>query len=812
MEKINLNQGWNFKIFDKEKQTDLPSLNLSELIKLGKYTIEDYKDETLIDKIDAVGCSYEKSFELTEEQLKNDNLILFFERLDTLATVYLNNKLVAETSNMHLSYSFDVKDKLIPGKNIIRVQFSSFQKKIKEKQTVLKLPYNAMGVTGHPHIRKAACHFGWDFTTPLMMQGISGKCELLAYSHPVINNFSVRQKTNETVSRVEMKIEASENCTVKFTLESPDGSVIEKTSKNDEKAVFEVNNPVLWWCNGLGNQPLYVVTAKIVDENGNVLDERVKKIGLRSLELDRSDDKFGKNFAFVINGKTIFAKGANFIPNGLLYSDNTREDLYKLLSLAKEANMNMLRVWGGGFYESDDFYDICDELGILVWQDCAFACCAYPFMQKDFLDTVKEEITQNVLRIKHHASLALWCGNNEIESMSLAWINQISMIKSTGDFFYKVLPELIQKLDPDTAYHACSPSSGEYMKKMNSDDIGDVHIWNTWHGFQLKEYFHKRLSRFASEYGMQSYPAKGVKANQFCDLGDERLQYYLTKHFTMPDNLDDFRYLTQIMQLEYMKVAAEQFRQNQYRCHGCLFWQLNDCFNSISWAAVDVRNRKKAVMYGAKHFYEDIHVSCKRDKKQIKILITNDSNKDFKGKLCYFIEKTNSSKTNKICDSVSVGALSQKQIFFFDDCEINSKTDVLVMQLLDEDNNIVSENREIFCENNKLLLDNPNLEVETLLKAGKVFVTVTAKSYARYVEIQCGENSEASENFFDLSANESKTVEILSPEADFSSSLTVRSLYDVMKNRNKLQDKKLYYSIALKPMSIANRVSRWFEK
>ena len=812
MEKISLNNEWTFKIFEKEYITDLPSLNLSELSKNGVYKIEDFTDENIIDKIDRAGCTYVKSFAVTESQLKNEKVVLCFERLDTLASVYLNNKLVAETDNIHLSYRFDVKEYLIPGNNTLKVRFSSLKAKIKEKQDTLKLPYNAMGVTGHPHIRKAACHFGWDFTTPLLMQGIGGSCELLAYSHAVIDDLSVRQKTEVDFSAVEVKVQASQACNVKIELIAPDGSVTEKSAESGEQVTFEISNPDLWWCNGLGKQPLYTVTAKVTDENGNVLCEKKKKIGLRSIELNRDTDEYGTNFAFVLNGKTIFAKGANFIPNGILYCENTRDDLFKLLSLAKEANMNMLRVWGGGFYESDDFYDICDELGILVWQDCAFACCAYPFMQQDFLDSVKEEIRQNVLRIKHHASLALWCGNNEIESISMAWLNRTDFIKSTGEFFYETLPALINEFDGDTPYHACSPSSGVYMKKMNSDDFGDVHIWNTWHGFQPKEYFLKRLPRFASEYGMQSYPTKTVKANQFCDLGDERLNYYLAKHYTVPNDPQAFRYLTQIMQNDYMKAAAEQFRQNQYRCHGCLFWQLNDCFNSISWAAVDVKNKKKAVMYGAKHFYENIHVSCRREQKQIKILVTNDGGEAFKGKLCYSVCKTNSPQTGENCDEVSVDAFSQKQIFFFDECEINKHTDVLVMKLYNEKGNLVSENREIFAENNELRLEDPKLAFETVLKAGRVFVTVTSDSYARYVEIDCGENSEASENFFDLSAGESKTLEIFSPSADLDTSLSVRSLYDVLKGRSKAKDRMTYYSLALKPMSVINRVSRWFEK
>lgn len=810
MQTLNLCGQWKLTNASKNKDycAFVPGLNILELIKSGDIS-DIYKsgEEKDIHFIGEDEWEYTKEFEVSEENIKSEHIFLFFERLDTLADVSLNGKLVDKTSNIHRTYTFDVKDKLLVGKNILKVRFASLRSYIRERQKVNHLPFNAMGTTGHPHIRKCACHFGWDFAPELVMQGISGKCELRFISEPIIKNLFVYQKTNQNLSIVTAKADifASQDRTYyEYTLISPNGETKTQTvSSENEQVRFEIENPKLWWCNGLGEQPLYLVRLTL-KKDGDLLDTAEKKIGLRSIKLERENG----DFHFYINETPIFAKGSNYIPMDSIYTRITHERLYSLLSQCKKANMNMIRVWGGGFYESDDFYSICDELGLLVWQDFAFACCAYPFMEKEFLENVKEEVKENVCRIMHHASLALWCGNNEIESISMGWIHKTDFIKSTGDFFYKILPELIRTYDTSTPYHECSPGSGTYMKLVNSDKVGDTHIWNVWHGFQSKDYFKKRFTKFCSEFGMQSYPGKNTAIHQKCDLGEERLEYYLTKHFTLAKNELEKRYLTQLLQLESMKEAVEHFRRNMHRCHGALFWQLNDCWDVVSWSAIDFNENKKALMYGAKDFFEKIHVSALKKNGFVKIHVSSDSQETFNGKLKIFDAATNKEEKLIIERDFSLEPISSKEIVSLK--VKNPKTHLLVLRLYSSRGELVSENRFAQTDNKNLKLVNPQLKISTFVKDGKLYANIKTENYARYVMLESESSKSFSQNFFDLSTSESKNVEIF--DASLSESITAVSLYDCLKHKHKAQDLALCLKNALLPMSIANRVSRWFDK
>lgn len=753
--------------------------------------------------------SLQKSFNVTKEDLLEENVILHFDRLDTLCNVFVNSKRVGFFKNCHRSYDIDVKNCLVEGKNVVKVDFLSLRDYIDEKEKELSLPFNSMGIPHHPHIRKPASHFGWDFTAPLCAQGISGHCEVQIYSHPVIEKFDVNQRKNGESWKISASVKTDKRCSVIFSLTHPDGRTEKIHADENMEAVFEIEDAKLWFCNTMGEQPLYTVSASVISDEGISIQKTEKRVGLRTIYLDRKKDKHGESFCFFVNGEPIFAKGANQVPFHMIYTNVTREFIYDRLKKCKDANMNMLRVWGGGFYESDDFYNICDELGLLVWQDCSFACCAYPFMDNDFLYEVKEEIAENVSRIRHHASLCLWCGNNEIESISLAWVNRRSFIKTTGEFFYKTLPSLIERYDGETPYHQCSPGSGIYMKDPSGDSSGDSHIWNTWHGFRLKEYYKKRFSRFCSETGMQSYPCFPLTANQYCELGEERLDFYLAKHFTLGRNESDRRYLTQLLQLEYMKEAAEHFRRNPDRCHGLLFWQLNDCWQSASWSAIDVKGNKKAVMFAARKFYENLHISTVKEKNEIEVFVTNENRTAFEGTVSVCFESTAGGVHGKAEKRVFLRAFSSESVMKISLDKIKKNETVFIARLGGKDGKSAGESRLLLCENNELELFNPRLGIETVLRAGRVYLTVTAEKYARYVELSCEkETGNFEDNFFDLSAGESKTVEIFNPCAGLSEMLSVRSLYDVMSGRNEKNDKKRIRAVIRKPMVAANIVAR----
>ncbi|MBQ8027894.1 MAG: hypothetical protein IJ262_00645 [Clostridia bacterium] len=804
MKKLSLCGKWNLQNLKTGEtiEATVPGLNFLDLMAAGKIG-DPYKSESDKDFffVSETAWKYSKTFSVSKAQLKEKFCFLVFERLDTLATVTLNGETVLRADNIHKSYKLDVKALLKEGENLLCVTFDAIRDYIKEKQKKNKLPFNANGILGHPHIRKCGYQFGWDFAPEFAMQGISGNCEIQFVSQALIENLFVFQKISDGKAEITARCDLfnSEKEEVVFSLSDNEG----KTLSTSADGSFVVENPRLWWCNGLGEQPLYKVTATLL-KNGKVIDTKEKRIGLRTITLDTKNN----NFQFIINGVPIFSKGANYVPMDSFYTRITKEKVFNLLSMCKEANMNMIRVWGGGFYESDDFYDLCDELGLLIWQDFAFACYAFPFMEEEFLKNVQEEICQNVPRIMHHACLAIWCGNNEIESHSMGWLQRKDCIDSTGEFFYKTLPSLLRKFDSVTPYHACSPGSEDYMKLINSDKVGDTHIWNVWHGYQSKNYFRKRFTKFCSEFGMQSYPTKETFPHQKCDLGEERLEYYLSKHFTLPKTADEKRYLTQLLQLEAMKEATEHFRRNMDRCHGALYWQLNDCWDVVSWAAVDFYHRKKALMYETKKFDEPIHVSAVKKRGLAEIWISNDLKESFFGRLTVSFAPTDEAERTALEREISLfGNRSEKIVSLKIPCK---RKTLLVLRLFDSTGRLISENRFAAADNNRLLLSDPALTVETVVKNGKAHAIVSADKYARYVELESENGKEFSENFFDLSAKESKTVEIL--DADLSDKISATSLYDCMKHKNEFEDLCCLLKRALMPMAIANRVSRWFDK
>ncbi len=820
MTTINLDGKWilHDDYTQKEYEATVPGLDLNDLITAGVLPdVQQCESDEVYFKMSDFDRSYKKLFTVSEEMLKEDRAILHFDRLDTLSEIYINGELIAETHNIHLMYDFDIKPFIKCSENEIEVKFLSLRNHIKKKQKELKLPWNSNGTVGHPHMRKSGCHFGWDFGPELDAQGISGHCEVKFYSHGVIEFFDVKQTVSDGRGTIECGITVSDSAekeSLSVILTHPDGkSETYKLPKGETSITIAVDTPELWWCSGYGEQPLYTLKA-LLKSGRKILSEKTKRIGFRTITLDKSRDEYGSNFCFILNGRPVFAKGANYIPMDGIYTNITRQRLYSLLSGCKQANMNMLRVWGGGFYESDEFYDICDELGILLWQDFNFACCGYPFMQIEFLSSVKREVTQNVPRLKHHASLALWCGNNEIESMSMAWIHMRSFIKSAGDFFYKTLPEMLQSLDGVTPYHPTSPSSGEYMKNMNSDKFGDTHIWNVWHGYEDKNYWKKRKTRFCSEFGMQSYPHSSLKPHQKCDMGEERLTYYLTKHFAFADKEKYKVYFTQLLQMEYMKEAVEHFRRIGHICHGTLYWQLNDIWAGASWAGIDFGANKKALLYHSKHFYERVHISAVRESGRVNIYVTSELGDSFNGTAVLKTHYLKNGRENEKVLNISVPAGSTELIFSFDDKRFDKTNDILIMTLYDEDGNVVSENNRIFCENKDLALKPANIGYSVNVSGDTAEITLTSDSYARYIYLDIeDETNNFSDNFFDLNENESKTVSIsLKNTEDIADRLKITTLFEAMQGADKKKDLLIHTKEFTRPMALTNRVSRWFER
>ncbi len=608
---------------------------------------------------------YSRSFDVHPELLAHDRVMLQCKGLDTLATITINGKRVGKTDNMFREYEFNVKRYLHPGRNRIAIRFASAVKYVRSRQKNIKM--NSWGQpgceTGRAWLRKEPCNFGWDWGPCLVTCGIWRPIRILAYNTARLDDIHVLQYHSPR-NKVKLKVKVGAEiikrvkCRAAITITHAGKTVAESEiplRAGKGSASVNIPNPQLWWPNNMGRQPLYDVSVELLDHEGNLLNTESQRIGLRTLELERKNDRWGESFQFKINGISFFAKGANWIPADTFVTRLQDADYRRLVSDAAAANMNMLRVWGGGIYEQDVFYNLCDELGICVWQDFMFACSTYPAFDRDFMDNVKAEAEDNIRRLRHHPCLALWCGNNELEQ-GLVANERTDKTMSWQDYralFDKLLPALVKKIDPERDYWPGSPHSphGDRADHRNPT-CGDAHLWEVWHGRKPFEWYRTCKHRFCSEFGFQSFPEPRtvtaytlpkdrnvtsfiMEHHQRSGIGNTTIMQYMLDWFRLPNNFDKTLWLTQIQHGMAMKYAVEHWRRNMPRSMGTLYWQINDCWPVASWASIDSFGRWKALHYMARHFYQPLLVSGveEMDRGIVQVHITSDLLQLIKGKV-----------------------------------------------------------------------------------------------------------------------------------------------------------------------------------
>lgn len=613
----------------KEFPANIPGTDFGTLIQCGEIPdplISGDENEALATAADSY--SFTRSFNVGNELSDNKQARLKCFRVDTLCDIYINGKKVRSLDNAFIPLDTDIREYLQKGENTVTFDFSSPYLYIKERYKKAPLLPNPNGVNGIPYIRKPGCHFGWDWGPCVPYCGILDDI-YIDFSDG--NPAEIRIKQDTTPERAVVTVTAKEAETIE--LFTPSGE-----SVKGKNGVFTVEAPELWRIreqNGREKQPLYTV---VITVNG---ERTEKKIGLRSLTLDMSEDEYGNDFCFVLNGERVFAKGANLIPFSALFENVTHERIDYYSELAVNSGFNMLRVWGGGSYADEYLLSRCDELGILIWQDLCFACQLYPFYEEAFSANVLNEIAVNIARMESHPCMALFCGNNESEQMFSYLPKSSKLVSSYIDFFYKRLPPIIKRLT-DVPFIPSSPVGSAPFRKTGSDNVGDTHMWHVWHGLKPLDYYQSRYTRFMSEFGLESLPSEKAIAtfagqnersmyseafsrHQKCRGGNEKMLYYLTEMFDFPESFDSLPYLTGIVQAECVKNAAVHFRQNKGRCNGCLFWQYNDVWNCPSWSAVDHEGVPKALMYYAKRFFAPVTVTYKRKKDRLLIFAHNDT-------------------------------------------------------------------------------------------------------------------------------------------------------------------------------------------
>ena len=832
-----LNGAWVFKERSAREWLDaqVPGCNYLDLMACGTIPDPFYgMNEKEVQWVADADWEYKRVFDISSGELAHEQINLVCEQLDTLCEVYVNGMLAGRGKNCHVRHTFDVKQLLHVGENELRIVFFSPVNYIRKAYARLKTPPNFNGTNGIPHIRKPQCHFGWDWGPVLPPSGITKDIYLAFLNSAKITDMRIEQ--THAGGKVHLRVRADIDRFGKgdvqchITVHSPGGEVL--YTGDGEDITCDIEQPELWWTNDQSDkkeQPLYTVTA-VLYEKSNELSRCEKKIGLRTLVLDRGNDEYGANFRFVLNGVPLFIKGANWIPPDSFVTRFDAKQLQYAIDAALFSNINMLRIWGGGYYGDDNLYDMCDKYGILIWQDFMFACQAYPFFEEQFLSNVKAEVADNVKRLRHHVSLALWCGNNEIEQMSVSWRPMRKYVRWTETFFYQILPAVIREHDAVTAYTPSSPCGNAHNKGFNSDDVGDTHLWAVWHGLQPMNYYRKRLTRFCSEFGFESLPdIKTVErfssnedysldspvftAHQKCFSGNMIMEYYILSRFRMPKNFVDFIYLSQITQQECISDATEHWRRNKGRCNGALYWQFNDCWPVCSWAGMDYYGNYKALQYTARRFNAPLSVSIEDSSEHARVFILNDKNRTFKTTVWYKIFDFTRGVLDEGKVTTTVQALENKETFVFSMPALLRKFDGKRTGLLAEllvDGQVVSRKTLLFDKEKHVDLPPCRLEKQVRVQNGKLEITVKTDHFARLVQLGSARSAlPFSDNYFDLLPGEEITItqalyESLSVEEQINA-LTVFSCADVEPAGSAAEDRRRQIKIMARPSMFARR-------
>lgn len=742
---------------------------------------------------------YRCAFHVEEAYLQEEKVDLVFYCLDTIATIKINGKAAGEAYNMHRVWRFPVKDLIHAGENIMEIYFRSpiefVEAYVPEPGREITM-VNTGTMYGSQYIRKAHSMFGWDWGAQLPDIGILRPVELEAYSCGRILEAEILQKHEENKVTVtvnttyEILPETAEIYSAKedvllveVTLVSPTGEKTAVIADADDKAEFVVENPKLWWPAGYGEQPLYAVFVAL-KKDGTTIDEKSYHIGLRTITVSEEKDQWGTEFAFMINGVKIFAKGANYIPEDCVYPWITEERLDRLTDDALFANFNCLRIWGGGYYPSDAFYDLCDRKGLLIWQDCMFACNIYD-LTPEFIENIEEEIRDNVTRLRHHASLALWAGNNEMETAWLNWnetkFHPMSLKRDYLIQFEYIIPKVLKECDKERFYMPSSPYSGGSFDDPEDENRGDCHYWQVWHGQKPFSDYLNHYFRFCSEFGFQSFPsmktirtyASGEDLNIFSEVMEShqknpsangKILYYLSENFRYPKNLDSLVYISQVMQGMAMKTGIDHWRRNRGRCMGSIYWQFNDDWPVASWSSVDYYGRYKALHYMAKRFYAPLAGSIRKENASMEAWAENETLQAATCKVEMKLKKLDFTVLDEVVTELEIPALSAVKLSGKDYTELISGCEKEVFleckfTFIQNGVETVTSESEIFVPFKHLKLEIPELHAEIKECEKEYQICVSSNTYTPFLNIDF-ENCDCilSDNFFSITGPETLVV------------------------------------------------------
>lgn len=814
-EQVNLGGAWRMREADSETwhSAHVPGSVYADLMADG--TMPDpFWRENELDAFERMKKDYvyQRAFTVTEAQLAHAHVELVCEGLDTLAHVSLNGREIAFADNMHITWVWNVKEQLHAGENTLEIRFDSPILYCAKKAEEAPGWESSDATPGFRHLRKAHCMFGWDWGPRLPDAGIWRPIFLRTWDAARLENALMLQAHHDGVVDVTIRPEIAGESAWSAEITAPDGEVIIIPETTATEQVITIEHPQLWWPNGLGKQPLYRVTVRLATG-----DTRVWRIGLRTMTVSREKDEWGEEFCHVINGMKVFAMGADYIPEDNILARVTPERTRRLLEDCKAANFNAIRVWGGGYYPDDAFYDICDELGLLVWQDLMYACAFYD-LTPDFERSIRVETHQNVARLRHHASLALICGNNEME-MFMAGANSALINHRTWEFvptyphhitdyvkmFEYILPAIVKETAPQTYWWPASPSSGGNFDAPNDENRGDNHYWDVWHGEKPFTEYRKFFFRYASEFGFQSFPclksveqftlpddrnifSRVMERHQRNQAANGKILSYLSQTFRYPNSFDDLLYASQLMQAEAIRYGVEHWRRNRGRCMGAIIWQLNDIWPVASWASIDYYGRWKALHYAAKRFFAPVMISAEEEgelsqnpkineyhpaplEKSFRLNVCNETLRDVTGEVVWALRTPDGAIVRQNQQTLTIPAMSAKWLDKVD-CADASLTGHYVSFAFVGDDVALSEGTCIFCAPKHFEFVDPRLTVET---RGDTLV-VTSHAYAKQVWLE-SEDADLllDDNAFDMNPG-TKVVRVVKGTAE---KVRVRSVWDL---------------------------------
>lgn len=838
----SLDSGWEFRALGNSARTDVkewhpanvPGVVQTDLLQNRLIPDPFYQDnEFRLQWIGLTDWEYHTTFSVDPATLAHERVELVFDGLDTFADVYLNEQAVLQANNMFRRWRISAKPLLKTGPNTLRVVFHSAVETM--LPYVRSLPYilpaistmnggNELNIPTAPYTRKAPYQYGWDWGPRFVTEGIWQPVRLETWDALRIESFHIHQQrvNAETATlAAELEVEASRPATVSVVFahdslsgaQTADGAQTVQLDAGINQVAFPIHitAPKLWYPAGYGPQSRYHFSA-VVRLGRETAAKAEVKTGLRTVELRRVPDQWGKSFTFVVNGIPVFVKGANVIPFDSFPPREKPDQHRTILQAARDAHMNMVREWGGGFYESDDFYDICDELGLLVWQEFSFGGDMVPG-DVAFQENVRQEATQQIKRLRDHPSIAIWCGNNEVETGWYHWADRQAFKESispeTRDrvwqdyiiLFADILKSAVTEYADPVPYWPSS-SSANFEEIPDNDHNGDMHFWAVWHALAPAEDYLKQFPRFMTEFGFQSFPemrtirsfAKPddldirsvvMQAHQKNKGGNERILSYMLREYREPKDFAAFVYLSQIQQAEIIKLGAEHLRRQRPRTMGVIYWQLNDCWPVASWSSIDYYNRWKALHYYARRFYDDVLISPHAHEDKVDVYVVSDKLQPFSGKIhVRLLDFSGNSLLDQVQD-VQIPAQSSAIYLTLDRNNLSAKTDprrsFLVFDL-DVAGQRVSRNLIFFDVTHKLELPiAPKIESSLNKVDSGYAVTLRTPVLARGVHLAFGDlDVQASDNYFDLLPGEPVVVNLKTSSTidQLKASLKVTSLTD----------------------------------